>query len=149
MSHTPLIKPPQEQMLTANPVAVFTDDDSVINMLGTREFNSQLREAGLYVIVATTPGQAEDLSDLPLVVTADRANYIDTLAQRRKYKILGVCNAYAAAPPNDKANWVTWPANPGQWLELLALVSIQSTFASTSQMLAARLDSTKVKRLHA
>lgn len=128
--------PPMQPVL---PVAVLTDDDSVISMLGSRSFLSLLRDASLTVIVATTLSQAQDLGSLPLVVTAECAHLTRWL-DAGKRRVVGVCTAMTAGQekPKDDVQWVRWPSSPDGWVELLALAAVQSHFASTSQMLASR-----------
>lgn len=128
------VAPPPEVRLT--PVAVLTDDDHLINLLGSRRFVHDLCDAGLTVVVATSVAQAAALKAMPLVVTAEFAHVIGQLDLGAR-KVTGVCTAFASQT-GGPVRWVPWPTSPGGWLELLALASVQSTFATTSQMLAAR-----------
>jgi hypothetical protein len=129
--------PPVPPLQPALPVAVLTDDDTVISMLGSRAFLALLREASLTVIVATTLSQAQDLQALPLVVTADCAHLTRWLTADRR-RVIGVCTALATQEPKDGVKWVHWPTSPDGWIELFMLTAVKSHFASASQILAAR-----------
>jgi hypothetical protein len=113
---------------------LLTGDDSLIGLIGSRLFAHLLHDARLTVALAQSVAQARELGHLPLVIAADMADFAAGLAARRRGGLVVV----GSGLDGDGVRWVSSPQSPEGWADLLSLATVQSSFASTSQMLAMR-----------